>query len=125
MKIVNTKQSNRRYPMNENSSIQTIHEQNTLPASLINDIRGKISEAVIDAENVSKEKYAAKEKMIEAVTDMSTKEKLDAIDKNYDRRNQERWQNVLYLAVASLSVVGLAVGSPVAVKNIRKLLTAA
>ena len=76
--------------MNENSSIQTIHEQNTLQDILIKDIRGKISEAVIDAENVSKEKYAAKAKRIEAATDMSTKEKLDAMDKNYDRRNQER-----------------------------------
>lgn len=125
MKIVNTKQSNRRYPMNENSTNQTIHGQNTLQDILINDIRRKISEVAIDAENISKEKYAAKAKMIEAATDMSTKEKLDAMDKNFDRRNQERWQNVLYLAVASLSVVGLAVGSPVAAKNIRKLLTAA
>lgn len=111
--------------MYENSSIQTIHEQNTLQDILINDVREKISEAAIDAENVSKEKYAAKAKMIEAATDMSIKEKLDAMDKNYDRRNQERWQNVLCFAVVSLSVVGLAVGSPVAVKNIRKLFTAA
>ena len=50
---------------------------------------------------------------------------MDATDKNYDRRNQERWQNALYFTVASLSIVGLAVGSPVAVKNIHKLLTAA
>ena len=103
--------------MNENSSIQTIPKQNTLQDILINDVRRKISEAAIDAENVSKEKYAAKAKMIEAATDMSTKEKLDAMDKNYDRRNQERWQNVLYFAVVSLSAVGLTVGSPVAVKN--------
>ena len=105
--------------MNENSSIQTIPKQNTLQDILINDVRRKISEAAIDAENVSKEKYAAKAKMIEAATDMSTKEKLDAMDKNYDRRNQERWQNVLYFAVVSLSAVGLTVGSPVAVKNMR------
>ena len=111
--------------MNENSSIKTIPKQNTLQDILINDVRRKISEAAIDAENVSKEKYAAKAKMIEAATDMSTKEKLDAMDKNYDRRNQERWQNVLYFAVVSLSAVGLTVGSPVAVKNIRKHLTAA
>lgn len=90
MKIVNTKQSNRRYPMNENSTNQTIHGQNTLQDILINDIRRKISEVAIDAENISKEKYAAKAKMIEAATDMSTKEKLDAMDKNFDRRNQER-----------------------------------
>lgn len=125
MKIVNTKQSNRRYPMNENSTNQTIHGQNTLQDILINDIRGKISEAAIDAENVPKEEYTSKVEMIKDATDMSTKEKLDAMDKNFDRRNQERWQNVLYLVVASLSVVGLAVGSPVAAKNIRKLLTAA
>lgn len=110
--------------MNKNSSIQTIHEQSTLQDIILKDIIKKISEAANDAENVSKEKYAAKAKLIEAANDMSTKEKLDATDKNYDRRNQEGWQNVLCFAVASLSAVGLAVGSPVAVKNIHKLLTA-
>lgn len=111
--------------MNKNSTIQTIHEQSTLQDIILKDIIKKISEAANDAEMVSKEKYAAKAKLIEAANDMSAKEKLDATDKNYDRRNQERWQNVLCFTVASLSIVGLAVGSPVAVKNIHKLLTAA
>lgn len=56
---------------------------------------------------------------------MSTQEKLNAMDTNYDRRNQERWQNALfYFAIISFSVVGLA-GSTFAVKNVRKLLTTA
>ena len=111
--------------MNESSSIQTIHKQNILQDILINDVRKKISEATTDAENESKEKYAAKTKLIENATDMSTKEKLDAMDKNYDRRNQERWQIVHCFAVRSLILVGLAIGSPVALKNIRKFLTVA
>lgn len=102
--------------MNKKDSIQAIHVQNTLQDILINDVRGKISEAIIDAENVSKEKYVAKARMIEAAIDMSTEEKLGAMDKNYDRRNQECWQNVLCFAVISLIVVSL--GS-VATKNIR------
>ena len=56
---------------------------------------------------------------------MNTQEQLDAMDRNYDRRNQERWQNVLYFAVVSFSVVGIAIGSPIAVKNVRKLLSVA
>ncbi len=83
MKIVNTKQSNRNYRINEKSSIQTIHKQNTLQDILINDIRGKISEAAIDAENVPKEEYTSKVEMIKDATDMSTKEKLDAMNKKF------------------------------------------
>lgn len=46
------------------------------------------------------------------------------MDRNYDRRNQERWQNVLYFAVVSFSVVGIAIGSPIAIKNVHRLLSA-
>lgn len=109
--------------MNKNSTIQTIHKQNTSQDIILKDIIKKISKAISDAENVSKEKYAAKAKLIEAANDISTKEKLDAIDKNYERRNQEHQQNIFCFAVVSLGVVSLVVASPVAVKNIYKLLT--
>ena len=55
---------------------------------------------------------------------MNTQEQLDAMDRNYDRRNQERWQNVLYFAVVSFSAVGIAIGSPIAIKNVHRLLSA-
>lgn len=111
--------------MNENNYIQTINEQDSMQSIIIEDIRKRISEVASDAENVSKEKYIVKAKLIEAADDMTTPEKLDALDSNYDRRNQERWQNVLYFAVISFSVVGIAICSPVAAKNVRRLLTAA
>lgn len=111
--------------MNENNLTQTTNEQDTLQSIGISEVRQKIYDAVTDAENTSKDKYAAKQKLIESADDMTTQEKLDAMDKNYDRRNQERWQNVLCFAVISFTVVGLAVASSAAIKNVRRLLTAA
>ena len=119
------REKHRRYPMNENNLTQTTNEQDTLQNIVISEVRQKIYDAVTDAENTSKDKYAAKQKLIESADDMTTQEKLDAMDKNYDRRNQERWQNALCFAVISFTVVGLAVGSSTAIKNIRRLLTAA
>ena len=83
-----------------------------------------ISNAAISAEKESKEKYETKSKLIEEATDMSTQEKLDALDKNYERRNQEIWQNPIAFAVVSIGIVGLIIGSPVAIKSIRKFLVA-
>ncbi len=55
-------------------------------------IQQELQKAYFSAEKESKEKYEAKAKLIDEATDLSTKEKLDAWDKNYDRRNQERFQ---------------------------------
>ena len=117
------REKHRRYSMNENNLTQTTNEHDTLQSIVISEVRQKISNTANDAENTAKEKYIAKQKLIESADDMTTHEKLNAMDKNYDRRNQERWQNVFYFAVISFSVVGLAIGSPVAVKNVRRLLT--
>lgn len=119
------REKHRRYSMNENNLTQTTNEHDTLQSIVISEVRQKISNTANDAENTAKEKYIAKQKLIESADDMTTHEKLNAMDKNYDRRNQERWQNVFYFAVISFSVVGLAIGRPVAVKNVRRLLTAA
>lgn len=115
------REKHRRYSMNENNLTQTTNEHDTLQSIVISEVRQKISNTANDAENTAKEKYIAKQKLIESADDMTTHEKLNAMDKNYDRRNQERWQNVFYFAVISFSVVGLAIGSPVAVKNVRRL----
>lgn len=111
--------------MNEQNTMQPINETKSLQNIIIDEVLQKISDTAIDAENTSKEKYAAKQKLIESANDMSIQEKLDAMDKNYDRRKHERWKNVLYFAVISFSVVGIAIGSPVAVKNVRRILSAA
>ena len=100
-------------------------ETKSLQNIIINEVRQKIFNASTDAEATSKEKYIIKLKLIVSADDMNTQEKLDAMDRNYDRRNQECWQNVLYFAVISFSVVGIAIGSPVAIKNVRRLLSAA
>lgn len=111
--------------MNENNLTQTTNEHDILQSIVISEVRQKISDAATDAETTSKEKYIAKQKLIESANDMNTQEKLDAMDRNYDRRNQERWQNVLCFSVISLSCVGLAIASPAAIKNVRRFLSAA
>lgn len=111
--------------MNEQNTMQPLDETKALQNIIIDEVRQKIPDAATDAEATSKEKYITKLKLIESADDMNTQEKLDAMDRNYDRRNQERWQNVLYFAVISFSVVGIAIGSPVAIKNVHKLLSAA
>lgn len=111
--------------MNDKKTMQPLTETNSLKNIIFDEVHQKISNTIIDAENVSKEKYATKEKLIESANDMTTQEKLDAIDKNYDRRNQEHWQNMLYYAIISFSMVGIVLSNPVAIKNARKLLNAA
>ena len=79
--------------------------------------------SISDAENTSKEKYITKTMLIKSSNDMSTQEKLTSLDKNYEYRNHERWQNLLYFTIISFSVLGVAVASPIAMKNVRKLFT--
>lgn len=108
--------NNTNYP--ESAQINTIHE------SLLNNLWSKITDAFNDSELISETKYTQKMKLIESATDMSTQEKLDAMDNNYERRNQERWQNIAVFAIISLSAIGIAFGSPAAAKSIRKCLAA-
>ena len=110
--------------MNKNNYIQTTNENSTLQDSIIENMYIKAYESIIDAENTSKEKYITKTILIKSSNDMSTQEKLTSLDKDYKCRNQERWQNVLYFTIISFSVLGVVVGSPIAMKNIRKLFTA-
>lgn len=100
--------------MNENNSIPALTGQNALQEIVLDAIFQMISNAVSNSEKVSKEKYEAGLKLIETDADMSTQEKLDAMDKNYNRWNQEHWQNVLTLAVGLL---GVAVVRSAAVKT--------
>ena len=107
--------------MNENNYIQTIDENSTLQDSIIENMCLKAFESISDAENTSKEKYITKTMLIKSSNDMSTQEKLTSLDKNYEQRNHERWQNLLYFAIIPFSVLGVAVASPMAMKNVRKL----
>ena len=109
--------------MNENNYIQTIGENSTLQDSIIENMYLKAFASISDAENTSKEKYITKTMLIKSSNDMSTQEKLTSLDKNYEYRNYERWQNLLYFTIISFSVLGVAVASPIAMKNVRKLFT--
>lgn len=111
--------------MNKQNTMQPLGETKSLQNIVIDEVCQKISDAAIDAETTSEEKYITKQKLIVSADDMNTQEQLDAMDRNYDRRNQERWQNVLYFAVVSFSVVGIAISSPIAIKNVHRLLSAA
>lgn len=91
--------------MNEQNTMQPLGETKSLQNIVIDEVCQKISDAVIDAEATSEEKYITKQKLIVSADDMNTQEQLDAMDRNYDRRNQERWQNVLYFAVVSFNVL--------------------
>ena len=111
--------------MNEQNTMQPLDDTKSLQNIIVNEIYQKISYATTNAENASKEKYITKIKLIESANDMNTQEKLDAMDRNYARRNQERWQNILCFAVISFSVVRIAIDSPTTIKNIRRLLAVA
>lgn len=111
--------------MNKKDTIRPIDKASSLQRIIIDEIHQKISDATINAENTSKEKYTIKEKLIESASDMNTQEKMNAMDINYNRRNQERWQNVLCFTIISFSIFGIAIGSTVTVNNVRKFHTIA
>lgn len=71
--------------------------------------------------HTSKAKYDLKLKLIEEADDMTTKEKLDALDKTYDRHNQEVWHGIVIFGTLSLFIIGIATGNTAIVKNIRRL----
>ncbi len=106
--------------------------ENTLPINtaienqeyeaLRNNISERISEAASTLNNSSKEKYNKKIALIENAPDMSTKEKLSAMDQSYDRYRDETWQTILCVAGVSLAVLGIFYGSPVAARSIRRLI---
>lgn len=108
--------------MDEQRIVSTVPNQCKQQELVMKEIQKIISTYVSNAENESKEKYTAKEKLIQDDKDMNTQQKLEALDKNYDCRNQERWQNVKTSAVVSFTVLVIAIGSPYAVKSMRKLI---
>ena len=107
--------------MNTKNTIPPINSLCSIQDICIDEVYQKIADAATDAENDSKEKYIAKGNLIDSANDMSTQEKLDAWDENYDRRNQERWKNLLYFTAASFTLIVITIGSPTAVRNIHKL----
>ena len=109
----------------DNNYSTAISAENENLNNTIDNMRHSILDAMLTAEKESEEKYKTKAKLIEEATDMSTPEKLDALDKNYERRNQERFQNntidiVITVAAISLCALNHITGSPIPIKNILK-----
>lgn len=110
--------------MNNTHSVLTAKDNNNLRNTLLTKAQQLILDAAFSVESESKGKYATKAKLIESAEDMSTQEKLNALDRNYEQRNQESRQNAITFTVVSLGVFALIVGSSSAIKNVRKLMAA-
>lgn len=83
-------------------------------------IKDKISEIADNLYTTSKEKYDHKAKLIDNASDMTTQQKLDAYDQNYEHYNQEIWQSILIFGVVTLGLIGLASCNPTIIKNARR-----
>lgn len=85
-------------------------------------ITNQISAATQQLNIISKEKYDNKNKLIENATDMTTKEKLEAMDQNYAKHFREVYSSIFAFALLSLSIAGIAVGSPTVIKSVKKII---
>lgn len=83
-------------------------------------VENRITDAVDGLASISKEKYERKATIIENATDMTTQEKLDALDKNYGRHRQEIFEGLVF-TVLSLALLGIAVKYPTAIKRVLRL----
>lgn len=83
-------------------------------------IKDKLSEIADNLYTTSKEKYDHKAKLIDNASDMTTQQKLDAYDQNYEHYNQEIWHDILICGVVALGLIGLASYNPAIIKNVRR-----
>lgn len=83
--------------------------ENQMPTNLAEISFGLVTDRMTEARDslyhTSKEKYDLKTRLIEEADDMTTKEKLDALDQNYDRHNQEVWQGIIFFGAISLTLI--------------------
>lgn len=106
--------------MTELHNLET-HNPSDITSTGIYIIANRMKEASDSLYRTSKEKYDLKTRLIEEANDLTTKEKLDALDQNYDCHNQEVWQGILIFGIASLTLIGIAAGNPAIIKNVRRL----
>lgn len=96
------------------------HVSSNITEAGISVIADCMKEAIDSLCHTSKEKYDLKFKLIEEAGDMTTREKLDSLDQNYDRHNQEIWHGIIF-GVVSLTIIGIAAGTPAIIKNVHRL----
>ncbi len=83
-------------------------------------IENRITDAVDGLASTSKEKYERNATLIENATDLTTQEKLNANNENYDRHRQEIFEGIVF-TVLSLALIGIAVKNPTAIKRVLRL----
>ncbi|MBX9231661.1 hypothetical protein [Coprococcus catus] len=110
--------------MNTNIHQSHLSTTDSLHETGIDFIQHKPLDALIDVEEDSKVKYNSILKLIESTSDMSTQEKIDAMNKSYNRRSQEHWQNIRNFAFVSLGLLGLVIIAPSTTKTIHKIISA-
>lgn len=93
-----------------------------LDKACVGSISNQLNEVCSTLHTTSKEKYAIKSKLIENAKDLTTSEKLLALDANYDRHNQEMWQNIFLYGFASLTLLCFLGKSPVIAKISHRLI---
>lgn len=85
----------------------------TLLNTIIGESYKKTLEILTDAEKTSIEKYKTKEEMIKSAKDLSTKEKLEAMDQNYDRKEVEQWKNALLYTTLTIGLTAFIYKFPI------------
>ena len=82
-----------------------------------------IKDAADEFTSTSKEKYEHKANLIDGAADMTTQEKLDAYDQNYDHYWSEKIRIIFFISIASLALLGgvAVVKNPAALKRMIRL----
>ena len=85
-------------------------------------ITNKLTDSANLLTNKSGDKYERKAVLIENAEDLSTKEKLDALDQNYNRHTEEVWESVIAFASVSFAVISILTGGPNIMKYVHRLI---
>ncbi|MDD4371140.1 MAG: hypothetical protein PHD56_08725 [Anaerostipes sp.] len=85
-------------------------------------ISKRLVDTVSKLNNVSKDKYNKKNEIIENASDLSTYEKLDAMDQNSAQYVREEYNSLVVFTFLSISIIEITIVSPAIIKSFRKLI---
>ncbi|MDD3795251.1 MAG: hypothetical protein PHE06_04640 [Lachnospiraceae bacterium] len=83
-------------------------------------ISKKLTDTVNNLNNVAKDKYNKKNEIIESASDLSTSEKLEAIDRNFAQYVREEYTSIVIFTFLSISILGITAVSPTVIKSFKK-----
>lgn len=110
--------------MNSKSITPFTNAPSSMQNEVFNEMSIIVSNAFNESEKASKELYNEKSKLIISAKDVSTAEKLTALNENYCTRHQQQSQNVCSHIVGFGIIVCVSVVTPVIVKFTQKMLVA-